>query len=57
MTTQELLEDPNLTLEMLEQHLNIATREDAILVCKFIKMHFEKIGKIFDKAFSGIEKE
>jgi hypothetical protein len=57
MTTQELLENPNLTLEMLEQNLKIVTREDAILVAKFIKMHFEKIGAIFGKAFAELEKE
>lgn len=55
MTTQELLEDPNLTLEMLEQHLNIATREDGILVCKFILKHLAKINAIFDKALGQLE--
>lgn len=55
MTTQELLEDPNLTLEMLEQHLNIATREDAILVCKFILKHLARINAIFDTAFGQLE--
>lgn len=57
MNTKELLENPNLTLEMLQNNLQIKNREDVLHGMRFIQMHLAKINAIYDKMFLELQNE
>ena len=57
MTAKELAAHTNLTLGMLQDDLQIKSREDLLYAVQICREHLAKINRILDTMFEDLEKE